>query len=112
VFGLISVEERIWRTPQRSYLRPFAEQVAISAHGKSRRLQRALTDFGAEHSFQRSCQRLKEHYGFELNASAVRTITLRHARRAKACLAKDYEKSFRTLPKAGPGFWWQRSMER
>jgi hypothetical protein len=104
VFGQIKVEERLWRTSRQSYLRPFAGEVGISAGGKSRRLQRALTDFGAEHSFEKSCRHLKEHYGFELNASAVRTITLRHARRAKERMAKDYEKSFRTLPKAGPDF--------
>jgi len=76
--------------------------VGIFARGKSRRLQRALTDFGIEHSFAASCKRLKEHYGFELNPSAVRTATLRHAGRAAGKLRGDYAKSFRSLPKNGP----------
>lgn len=104
MFGQISVQERIWRAPGQSYIRAFASQIGVSANGKSQRLQRALTDFGAEHSFRSSCQRLKEHYGFELNAPAVRTITLKHAKRAKESLANGYRESFRVLPKKGPAF--------
>ena len=63
-----------------------------------------LSDFGAEHSFRQSCQRLKEHYGFELNASAVRDITLQHAGRAAARLEIGYEQSFRILPQTGPAY--------
>lgn len=104
MFGQVSVQERIWRGPGQSYIRAFAARIGVSAHSKSRRLQRALTDFGAEHSFRASCQRLKEHYGFELNASAVRTITLKHANRAKESLARGYQESFRVLPRKGPAF--------
>jgi hypothetical protein len=98
------VQERIWRAAGQSYIRVLAARIGVSANGKSRRLQRALTDFGAEHSFRASCQRLKEHYGFELNATAVRTITLQHAHRAKESLASGYQESFRVLPKEGPAF--------
>jgi hypothetical protein len=61
-----------------------------------------LTDFGAEHSFRKSCERLQEHYGFELNATAVRDTTLRHAKRAGCQLEERYGQSFRVLPKKGP----------
>lgn len=63
-----------------------------------------LSDFGAEHSFAQSCQRLKEHYGFTLNATAVRAATLQHAERAAAQLEAHYAPSFRVLPKAGPEY--------
>ena len=96
------MEERIWRAPGRSYLRPLPARTGLSARGKSRRLQRALSDFGAEHSFRRSCERLREHYGFELNAAAVRDATLRHAARAAAHLEAHYATSFRVLPGSGP----------
>jgi hypothetical protein len=43
-------------------------------------LQRALSDFGAEESFGRAVARVREHYGIEVPASAVRAITYRHAR--------------------------------
>lgn len=96
------MQERIWSHASSRYLRVFAPAAGISARGKSRRLQRALTDFGIEHSFATSCKRLKEHYGFELNASAVRTVTMHHAQRASRKLQKEYDGSFRILPKTGP----------
>jgi hypothetical protein len=102
VFGLVGVEERLWRAPGQSYLRPFAAVAKVSARGKSRRLQRVLCDFGAEHSFARGNERLKEHYGFELNASAVREATLHHAARASRQLEAHYAQSFRMLPARGP----------
>jgi hypothetical protein len=64
-------------------------------------LQRVLTDFGCEHSFARAAQSVREHYGFELGASAVRTATLSHAGRAKQRLQEQYEQPFRILPAAG-----------
>ncbi|MEI9897881.1 MAG: UPF0236 family protein [Chthoniobacter sp.] len=80
------------------------ERTAITARGKSRRLQRVLSDFGAEHSFRQSGQRLKEHYGFELHATAVRDATLQQAARAAAQLEAHYTQSFRVLPKTGPQY--------
>ena len=114
VFGEARVEERLWREPAQSrfgrrkalslskgYLRPFPERVQVSARGKSQRLQRVLSDFGAEHSFAAGCARLQEHYGFSLNASAVRTVTLAQAARAAQTLEAAYEESFRILPAVG-----------
>jgi hypothetical protein len=42
-----------------------------------------MTDFGAEESFQQAGNRMKEHHGVEINASSIRQITLKHARRAE-----------------------------
>jgi hypothetical protein len=39
-----------------------------------------LTDFGAEESFIKAAQRVREHYGIEISASAARMHTLGHAR--------------------------------
>ena len=103
VYGPVSVQERVWRTPRVKYLRTFSTQAGISPRGKSRRLERVLCDFGAEHSFAKSCHRLKEHYGFELGASAVREATLIHAARAEKKLEAHYAQDFRALPKNGPG---------
>ena len=61
-----------------------------------------MCDFGAEHSFGAANKRLKEHYGFELNASAMRSATLKIAARAEKTLIKEYTKSFRELPTKGP----------
>lgn len=101
-YGPVSIDERVWRTPRVKYLRVFSEQAGITSRGKSRPLERALCDFGAESSFVKSSLRLKEHYGFELSPSAVREVTLRHAARAKIKLEAHYAETFRALPKNGP----------
>ena len=43
-----------------------------------------MVDFGAEESFGRAVERVREHYGIEVPASAVRTQTLRHGSAIKA----------------------------
>jgi len=42
-------------------------------------LQRAITDFGADHSFAETAKKLKEHYQIEVPVSASRSTTQRHA---------------------------------
>jgi len=101
VFGLVEVRERIWCSPTQSYLRPLPKRLGVTARGRSRRLERVLTDFGSEHSFARATQSVQEHYGFELGASAVRTATLKHAQRAREQLQAGYRESFRLLPAVG-----------
>lgn len=101
VFGLVRVRERIWCSPTQPYLRPLPKRLGVTARGRSRRLERVRTDFGIEHSFVRATQSVREHYGFELGASAVRTATLKHAQRAREQLQAGYRESFRLLPAVG-----------
>ena len=101
MFGLVSVSERVWQTAEAKYLRLLPEALGIKARGRSLRLERVLTDFGCEHSFAHAAARVQEHYGFEINTSAVREATLAHAQRATTILDKEYEKSFRVLPLVG-----------
>lgn len=61
-----------------------------------------MTDFGSEHSFLRAVQSVREHYGFELGASAIRAVTLKQALRAEKILAQQYAQAFRLLPAIGP----------
>jgi hypothetical protein len=102
VYGEICVEETILRTATIHWLRPFAHRAGVYCRSKSAGLQRALCDFGIEHSFASGNQRLREHYGFALNASAFRQSTLEHARRAGQILEKEYAQSYRSLPAQGP----------
>jgi hypothetical protein len=60
-----------------------------------------LTDFGCEHAFARAAESVREHYGFEIGASAVRTATLIHAQRARTQLEEEYRQPFRVLPSIG-----------
>jgi hypothetical protein len=101
---LVEVREAIWTSDLHPYLRPLPKRLGVTARGRSRRLQRVLTDFGCEHSFVRAAQSVREHYGFEIGATGVRTATLRHAQRARVQLERQYEKPFRLLPSEGADF--------
>jgi hypothetical protein len=80
-FGTVEIEEQILRLARPGrLLRPFCEQARVKAHGYSRRLQRVLVDFGAESSFHKSVERVKEHYGITVPVAGVREHTLRHGR--------------------------------
>ena len=60
----------------------------IEHRGYSRAMQRALTDFGAEESFERAAARVKEHYRLEVPVSVIRQVTYRHARRIQGVQAQ------------------------
>lgn len=97
----MEVRERIWRDAQCAYVRPLPGRLGVMCRGRSRRLQRVLTDFGCEHSFARAAQSVREHYGFEIGATAVRAATLQHAQRAQVTLEEQYRQPFRLLPAQG-----------
>ena len=101
---MVSVTERVWRTAHKEYVRLLPQAIGVSPRGRSKRLERVLTDFGCEHSFKHAAARVLEHYGFEINASAVREATLEHAARAQVLLDKEYEQPFRLLPSVGAPF--------
>lgn len=101
MFGVVSVREQIWSTDRRSYVRLLGAAISVRSRGRSARLERALTDFGCEHSFQHAAGRVKEHYGFEIGCSAVRDTTLGHAKRARQILEQEYQQPFRLLPPTG-----------
>lgn len=61
-------------------MRPFCAAAQISQRAYSLPLQRALTDFGAEKSFADAVEKMREHYGIQVGASAVREQTLAHAK--------------------------------
>ena len=84
-FGWIAVEETQWRLGRRgSVLRPFCTRAAVAPRGTSRRLQRVLVDFGAEESFARAVQRVREHYGVDVALGRLRRHTLAHGAQMSA----------------------------
>ncbi|MCG3147018.1 MAG: ISKra4 family transposase ISTvi1 [Verrucomicrobiae bacterium] len=81
----MSVTETHWRLGRRgALLRPFCERAGVRPRGRSRRLQRALVDFGAEESFTRAAARVQEHYGLDVAAEVVRQHTLTHGAQLSA----------------------------
>lgn len=69
----------------------------MKPRGRSRRLQRALVDFGAEESFARAAQRVHEHYGLDVTATAVRQHTLAHGAQISALQPTPPKRAARTL---------------
>ena len=47
----------------------------------SRPLQRAVTDFGADVSFDQATEKMREHYGIEVPACTIKKITGIHSRK-------------------------------
>jgi hypothetical protein len=94
----VSVEEAQWRVGRRGpLLRPFCERAGVRPRGRSRRLQRALVDFGAEESFARAAVRVREHYGLDVAAEQVRQLTLTHGAQISALTVTPPPRAAATL---------------
>lgn len=68
-------------SPSRRQLRPFSTRVGVICRACCRPLQRALSDFAADVSFDRAGVKLLEPYGVEWSASTIRVITQPHGAR-------------------------------
>ena len=81
-FGEITVDEQTYLSKEGGKLcRPFQSAAGISCRAYSTRLQRVITDFGADLPFARVSEKVREHYGINIASGATATITERHARR-------------------------------
>lgn len=101
VFGKVSVTAQVWSAAHKSCVRLLGTAIGVTPRGRSVRLERVLTDFGCEHSFEHAASRVLEHYGFGIGISAVRKTTLEHAKRARDLLEQEYKEPFRLLPAQG-----------
>ena len=90
------MSEQLWRRGTHTH-RPFRTAAQVQSRGCSRRLQRALTDFGADHAFAEAAKKVQEHYGVSVPVERVRTVTLHHAH----ALAAPAPQPVRTLPAHG-----------
>ncbi len=52
-------------------MRPTTDILRIQKSGRSTRLERVLTDFGADESFAKAAKKLREHYGFEMGRTTI-----------------------------------------
>lgn len=94
----MAVAEAQWRLGRRGQvLRPFCERAGVRPRGRSRRLQRALVDFGAEESFARAAARVREHYGLDVCAEQVRQQTLTHGAQISALTVAPPKQAVPTL---------------
>lgn len=95
----MGVEERIWRTPSKSYHRPFSQHLGLKYDQPSRLFRRVLSDFGADEPFARAAAKVREHYGFEYHASGLRKATLDSAEQAAVQLREQSSEDYRRLPR-------------
>jgi hypothetical protein len=72
--------------------RPFCREAQVKHRGYSLRLQRVLTEFGAEVSFGQAVRRVKEHYAVAVPVEAVRQHTLRHGKAIPTLATADAAK--------------------
>ena len=62
-------------------IRPFSHSAEVMTSGYSKPLQRRLTDFGADESFAKVPEKMREHYGISIPFHSPRTITEKHAKK-------------------------------
>lgn len=72
--------EQIFLLNTRVY-RPFVQKFGAYCRSYSRPLQRAVTDFGADVSFEQAAEKMREHYGIEIPPCTIQKITGNHARK-------------------------------
>lgn len=86
----MELQEQLLRLGRRGpELRPFCKSAGVCNRGYSQRLQRVVVDFGAEHSFAKAAERVREHYGIDVSVEAIRQQTLRHGRSIHQLAAKS-----------------------
>ncbi len=72
ILGPLCVAAPVMRSRAgREVCRPVQLQLGVHHKMKTRALERAMTDFGGNESFERATQRLKEHYGIEIGRTTM-----------------------------------------
>ena len=85
LFGSMQVESPYLRdAATRRSARPVKDRLGITHQGRSRAVDRALTDFGAEESFGQAAKRFAEHYGWSVGRSTVLRVVEDEAESAEA----------------------------
>lgn len=79
-FGALEIDEQTyWDRFHKCEIRPVSTVCALRSHAYSLRLQRVITDFAADTSFERASDKVKEHYDVVVPVSSGRAIALDHA---------------------------------
>ena len=86
LFGPVSVESPYWSaTTGSGGVRPMKTVMGVEGNRYSEAVERALTDFGIEKSFERAAHQFEEHYGWSVERGTV----LRHTK-VVAGMAQQY----------------------
>ena len=93
--------ERIWRTHKQTYFRILPKRLGVTPRGRSRRLERALSWLGADHSFQAATEAAEELLGLAISKSILRQVTLKHANAIGNEQRQQEDRSYRSKPMIG-----------
>jgi hypothetical protein len=66
------------RPGQTKGLRPVNDAFRVRAGGRTVALERVMTDFGIDQSYEQAVSKLQEHYGIALHRTAMRRTCLKH----------------------------------
>ncbi len=78
--GQITVTETVFKY-QGHKVRPFMLAAKVHPRGYSLKLQRIMTDFGADGAFRKAVSKVFEHYGIKVSEYAVRKTTFEHGQK-------------------------------
>lgn len=85
IFGTMELNSPyLWMNGEQS--KPLLDDMGITHHGRTETVNRALTDFGIEHSFDQASKRFEEHYGFNISPTTVDRVTKESALGCQAYL--------------------------
>ena len=97
IFGPVKVASPYLRGHCRN-ARPVRTELGLRDGSRSEAVERALSDFGAEESFEMASRRFEEHYGWAIGRTSILRTVKRHAERAEvyirsrlAEVAPDYD---------------------
>ena len=92
LFGPMEVESPyLYDSATGRSARPVKDRVGITHGGRSRAVERALTDFGSEESFAQASKRFEEHYGFAVNRTTVMRVVKQEASSAEVYVRSGLE---------------------
>lgn len=83
--------------------RPVQDTLGVVARGRSERLERALTDFGAEESFGNAAKRFEEHYGWSVGRTSVLRLVEDVARQAESFVEAKWKTGAQQLDERSSG---------
>jgi len=87
VFGSVAVESPyLWRPGGGA--RPVQDVLGLRHRRRSVAVERALTDFGAEDSFDHAAKRFAEHYGWEIGRTSVLRVVEERAKEVETYVAE------------------------
>lgn len=94
IYGPIEVESAyLQHVETGESARPMRESFGVEGERYSDAVDRAVSDFGAENSYQKSTDRIFEHYGWHMGRTTVRSRTMDVAEAAQAYIEERFAHS-------------------